>query len=270
MGVPFYLCWQPDLACPARFEDLCSAPSVERIDPATAQKFLAGNTATVATAADWCDDIWAAWASELVPWEKFLEQARVAVAAIAPTSEIAKRVEEFASRHRLEQRDGFHVRFTDNVREYGVWSVRSARKFDPKCVSQPAGFVRAMDERVASRELFLATDSGEVASRLRVRYGARLVSFATEFAKTRRLRERSTPIEVAFAEMLLLARCRTVVGTYYSSFSRLSAMLGGRDYFEIQGTECVADPIVPTESRRLWNALFLRPARSALPSLRFA
>jgi hypothetical protein len=44
-------------------------------------------------------------------------------------------------------------------------------------------------------------------------------------------------MEVALSEMWLLGRCHQVVGTYYSSFSKFSAIWGRVPYFEVIGDQ---------------------------------
>jgi hypothetical protein len=55
-------------------------------------------------------------------------------------------------------------------------------------------------------------------------------------------RQRTTEIDIALADLILLGRFREVVGTCYSSFSKLSALLGNLPYSEIYALVCTDSP----------------------------
>jgi len=71
------------------------------------------------------------------------------------------------------------------------------------------------------------------------------------------VRTRTTSIIDALVELLFLSRCREVVGTYYSSFGKCAALLGGIPYSEIQGTKRVFDPML-SGKMKLRCSQFLR------------
>jgi hypothetical protein len=67
---------------------------------------------------------------------------------------------------------------------------------------------------------------------------------------------RTTSIGDALIDLMLLARCREIVGTYYSSFSEVSALIGDAPLSVMEATERV-----PSQSIRQIRAI----ASGALP-----
>ena len=91
-------------------------------------------------------------------------------------------------------------------------------------------FVSFMDNalRVNSSTCFyVATDDDSIETMLRARYGPQRIS--TQGLSAARRADRATPdgIRCALVDLLALARCDVVVGTYYSSFSTLAATWHG-------------------------------------------
>ena len=57
--------------------------------------------------------------------------------------------------------------------------------------------------------------------------------------------QRTSSIQDALAELLLLSECRLVVSTYYSSYGEIAALRGGRPLMQVQGNDCVEIPALP-------------------------
>ena len=55
---------------------------------------------------------------------------------------------------------------------------------------------------------------------------------------------RTTDVSDALVEMLLLARCQHIIGTYYSSFSQVAALLGGIRLDRMEGVNAVENGFI--------------------------
>lgn len=122
---------------------------------------------------------------------------------------LAARVEALAPR--LATAVGVHVRRTDHARAI-------AR-------SPLAAFERAMDAARAadpSTSFFVASDDPQVLAHLVGRYGRAVVHHAPVSF------DRNDPraIEAAAVDLYSLSRCRRILGTHSSTFSRVAAQLG--------------------------------------------
>jgi hypothetical protein len=106
--------------------------------------------------------------------------------------------------------------------------------FDRHSVSSLDGFMDEIRTRIRSMPVFLSTDDAGLESMFQRRF-PELVVFPKRYEQ---VGVRTTPIADALSEMLLLGRCRRIVGTYFSAFSKFSAIWGEVDYFEVTGREC--------------------------------
>ncbi len=110
---------------------------------------------------------------------------------------------------------GIHVRQTDNI---------MSKKY-----SSPSAFQRLIRKRLreeSDAQFFLATDSMEVEER-----------FMSEFGKSMIVRQNKEldrnseqGVKDALIEMICLSKTKKIYGSYYSSFTSVSAMLSGVGY----------------------------------------
>jgi hypothetical protein len=229
-NVPFYLCWVPDPSCEARFEELFDTP-INLIDPDDLPT-LPSNIA-IFHEGIWFDQIWNPAAANGFGWGDYLAQVRHCLRQLTPRQELLQRVEAFHSTHQLADALGVHIRHTDNLNFYPGWAEKSP-DFDRRSISSPDGFMDEIRTRLSSMPVFLATDDGSLEGTFK-RTFPDLLTFPKRYE---RVGVRTTPIADALCEMLLLSRCGRIVGTYYSSFSKFSAIWGGVDYFEVRGRDC--------------------------------
>ncbi|CAE7833525.1 unnamed protein product [Symbiodinium sp. CCMP2592] len=103
----------------------------------------------------------------------------------------------------------------------GTVSVHIRRTDHTKAIARSPEdlFVQAMDSYGTEAKFFLATDDAEVESRLRRRYGQRLLT------QPKRTLSRNDPdgIEDALLDLLMLSQGSEVLGSYKSSFSAMAA-----------------------------------------------
>jgi hypothetical protein len=258
LNVPFLFYWQRDVACDARYPELfCKPRHFERIKKRIEFEEMA-RAATVVREARSPYRIWLLHGREFATWPQFrllLLRARAELLVNPPILQIA---DQFAAAHGLADATGIHIRQTDNVAEYKKWAGSSSG-FDPRCVSQVSGFFREIDARLAGGAVYVATDSPAMERRVTARFGDAVIVYEkkykrgvwlTEILRTFGLihrRTRTTTVTVAFIELLLLGRCREIVGTYYSSFGQMAAFLGNTSFCEMHGDKCVpvVDPVGP-------------------------
>lgn len=229
LNLPFYLCWASDEACPSRFEDLFSTPlnvmsltEVEQLGPET----------SIFHEGIWFDEIWKRVGSDAFGWSEYLAEVHRCLRTLVPRRELLQIVEDFSSRHHLADALGVHIRHTDNLNAYGQWAAKSSG-FDSSRISSLDGFADVIQAQISSTPVFLATDDNDLEYSLGKIF-PELIIFPKEYILSSL---RSTHIADALSEMLLLGRCGQIVGTYYSSFSKFSAIWAGVGYFEVIGRE---------------------------------
>jgi hypothetical protein len=107
---------------------------------------------------------------------------------------------------------GIHIRGTDN---------QLSKKYSPPAVFE--NFIRKKIEKEGSARFFLATDSKEVESEFINIFGERI------FTSNNKILDRNSRqgIKNALVDMVCLSRTKKVYGSYFSSFSSISAMLSG-------------------------------------------
>jgi hypothetical protein len=229
LDLPFYLCWVCDPACQSRFEDLFATPLNLMNWPEVEQL---GPEAVIFHEGIWFDEIWKRAGSNAFGWQQYLAEVHRCLRELVPRRELLQTVEDFSSRRRLAEALGIHIRHTDNLSVYSQWAAESS-DFDSRRISSLDGFLDVIRTHMSTMPVFLATDDNGLEGRLRKIFPD-LVVFPKEYAPAG---FRTTQIADALSEMLLLGRCSRIVGTYYSSFSKFSAIWSGAPYFEVVGCE---------------------------------
>jgi len=230
LKVPFYLCWVSDAACPCRFEHLFETP-LSLLNASGLRRF---GQDTVFRDAVWFDEIWNRTATDFA-WREYLREVHRCLQGLVPRRELLEPVREFTVRHDLSNALGVHIRHTDNLADYSRWAAAKLSWFDITKISSLDGFIEVIRTAIRTRPVLLATDDATLEGRLKTLFPS-LISFPKSYTPAG---FRSTPIEIALSEMLLLGQCQQIVGTYCSSFSQFSAVWGGIAYSEVIGRECV-------------------------------
>lgn len=125
---------------------------------------------------------------------------------------LQQRLDSFAQRHGFGAPTvGVHVRRTDND---------LARRHSPLEAFE-AAMQRELDVR-SDTWFFLCTDEPDVVELLQARFPGRVLALEKDLS-----RDTEAGMEAALIDMLLLARSRRVLGSYWSSFSQIASEIGG-------------------------------------------
>jgi hypothetical protein len=235
-----YLHWPISSACDAAFESLFESANINMISARDVTRLARHRNAIVVRSADWFGRIWESYGRTTVSRAVFASAVAQAMGSLRPITAIRDRVEQHASKWQLQSATGFHIRHTDNLESYAYWAEQRRLHFKIERISTLEGFARKLDQTCVGHRCFLATDNAEVERAFLASRTAKIVTLANKFgAKNKVPALRTTPVETALCELLLLARCRRIIGTYYSSFSKFAAILGGAEYLEIRGRRAV-------------------------------
>lgn len=251
-NLPFQLRWEQNAWCDAHFTDLFETPQINLIndqDWAAVQSY--GNH-LIFSEPIWFDSIYRQHASSLVSWPEFLKLATRKIDGLKPHLGMTTQVTAYLNKHDLSQFIGVHIRWTDNVKNNQQRQADAS--FVPENISRLEGFFSYVEDQLQKKPdspVFIATDNFEVQKQFQDRFGDNVFFYPKTFTHSDRLTfpfirkkigfQRSTAVSEALVEMLLLSRCRTICGTYYSSFGKFSALLGDRDYYEVCGDSVVKD-----------------------------
>ena len=276
LQVPMLLHWGRDGACDAEFTDLFETAGwedVRLIDAEEAAARRESHPERYHHSSVWFSEIWRQHGQGLCSGEDFARVAVRHLRALRPRRALQARVDEFARAQDLGPCTGMHIRMTDNVHAYDWW-IKNDPDFVPEKVSRMEGFRTAIRNRAAAEErVFICTDNQEIARQLRTEF-PNLVMYQKDFddlgfvrhvrthygtpGRFSRLSERlrstlglrapttwrTTDVSDALVEMLLLARCQRIIGTYYSSFSQVAALIGGVPLYRMEGTAAVENAFV--------------------------
>jgi len=134
----------------------------------------------------------------------------------APHTKVRQRMEDFAKSQPLSNAVGVHIRRTDNVR-----SIMG---------SPDSLYFHEIDTRIPdTRPLFLATDNDHTRMLMKQRYGDRIVEYLKNPRLVKRWPRRFSLSDTIddLVDLHLLASCESVIGSAYSSFSKVAIMLNG-------------------------------------------
>ncbi len=274
--VPMLLHWPRDGACNAEFTDLFESTGwedVRLIDAEEAAECKTSRPGRFHYSSVWFTEIWQQHGQALCTREQFSRVAVKYLRALRPRQALQARIDTFARSNDLAQCVGMHIRMTDNMHAYDWW-IKNDPDFVPEKISRFEGFQAAIGNSSAQGErVFVCTDNAEIAQQLAAGF-SNLVLYRKDFdqrgfnqhvhthygtqdrlsrfvghikqALGKRPPEswRTTEVADALVEMLLLARCQCVIGTYYSSFSQVAALIGGVPLFRMEGDTAIENPYI--------------------------
>jgi hypothetical protein len=234
LGVPLRLFWRVDETCAAPFWQLFEIPENTKLLSRPGYLWRKRYEEPLISM-EWYSRIFDAFFSNLDRSE-FLEHSKRFLASLVPRDDIRVVVNEYVTRVHVNELIGLHVRHTDNIDAYSHWSLNEPG-FQPRKISKLEGFKEVVDScSDKGQSFFLCTDSAEVRADF-LQCFPKLHYFPVSFSKEKKLR--STSIRHAVVEMLLLSQCKRIVGTYFSSFSKVAALMGSKEHGEIHGTSLV-------------------------------
>lgn len=259
-GKNFRICWEPSPGCDIKFESLfTSEPGVQL--PAAQLSSVSSNAVIIKTGR-WFTDI----VDEHVPAANRLScygRALHHLRSLRPLPEIESEIQSFAAKAQLNERCGLHIRLTDHATSYDDFARNPHFRRDH--VSLLNGFVNAIEDarlQHSARGIFLATDSKSTEQHLEASFASEVICYPKAWRGSisawrwlanpsmlyRYFRQervvRTSTVREALIDLFLLSRCRVLYGSYYSSFSKLAALLGTSPFFEVLGD-------TPTRNERI-------------------
>src|SRR5580658_10089703 len=223
LGIPLVVRWGFTRDCPCHFGALFEDQPFELMSPT--QAISPKPTSLVVSDCPWFDIIWdrhAPW----MPFPTFANQAVAFLQSLTPIRSIRVRVDAHCAQMRISEATGLHIRHTDNLAAYQRWSRKASGQFDPNAVSSPAGYLGGLRRHACRGTVFVATDDPDVVDEFGIAKEFRVISIPKTYRAADGGSLRTTDMETALMELLLLSRCATLIGTYYSSFSKLPAVIG--------------------------------------------
>jgi hypothetical protein len=251
LKVPFYLCWIPDMACNIEFARLFNTSEIKLITAAEKQSMEDRHESLVYNANMWFSAIWENHVKNSVSWDYFRKRVVDHTKRLRPLPHIFNILGEFSKLHNLHEAVAVHIRLTDNVDCYERWS-KYLPDFFPECISKLEGFERFIADSLRANpatKIFLATDNEDVEKCVSEIFAGHLITYPKRYRKQvkltfsmqelrlQRQSQRTSSIEDALVEMLLLGRCRIIVGTYWSSYSQFASFWGDTPYLEVRGCQ---------------------------------
>ena len=245
---PFFILWEKDRACDADISELFNE-NFKRISRKELDKSQNKNSAGMFNSIEWFDKVWEKNLKETVSWEDFRKVALECLDSLTPLPHIQNKIEHFFTEYSVENIYGLHIRMTDNLDAYKKWDGKVV-DFNISDVSQLAGFEKFIKDRLldepASR-FFLATDNSDIEKEFSEKFPGKILVFKKNYQEDKKKtfslsqlkfvskNQRTTSIEDALIDILILSKCKEIAGTYFSSFSKFSAVWGRVPYYEVRG-----------------------------------
>lgn len=231
LNLPFRLCWVPNDECDAAFDWLFDATidqiRIEELDTSRSEY-------QVHERSIWFHDIWADHLQQSVPREVFIARVRRHLDELTPSGRVRDKVAKYLAEVDLSDSLGVHIRHTDNLTDYQRHAWRSPT-FEMRRISTMAGYLHGADVHVTRGRIFLATDDPLIERMFSDRYGDKLLIYPKRYLDGGL---RTSAVVDALVEMTLLGACESILGTYYSSFSKFSAIWTGTPFREVIGERC--------------------------------
>ncbi|MCW1970778.1 MAG: hypothetical protein KIH69_021930 [Anaerolineae bacterium] len=262
-GLPFYLFWCPDNQCNENFENLFETNEINIINETKRLELMSKHKVAYYSYSFSTFEIWQKYASDLVSWEEFEKYAFVQLEKLQPQQEIVNIVERFSRLYRLFMTVGIHIRYTDNVIDHKKWGDPKNKQqfpwFDREKVSNLSGFIRFIerDSQEKQNNYFVATDNLKVEKLLIEKFDSQGLIYIYRKEHTNDLRLwgndveyvdhnsniwhtssiRESSIKDGLIELLLLSKCKVLIGSSYSTFSALAARWGKIPIYYVEGDE---------------------------------
>jgi hypothetical protein len=242
LGVDFYVDWVPNAPCDEAPGSLLDVRPYQLVDDTAFKRLREQKDVAVLSKSIWFDIIWRSYLSDRCPWLYYARSVHACLKALRPSEDVQREVAAFSMRHDIGAMRGLHIRHTDNVGAYPFWE-KNVPDFRPERISQVEGFMDVIAS--SSDHFFLSTDDAEVEKKILSRFPGRVTVFPKIYRDPiAKVRLRTSTIREALVEMILLGRCRSLIGTYFSSFSIFSAFWAGTEYHEMRGRTVTRNDMV--------------------------
>lgn len=159
------------------------------------------------------------------------------IQSITPISEIQEAVDEFAEKNNIKDVFGVHVRRTDNP---------NSKKY-----SKIELFFEELD-KISSR-FFLCSDCKKTKDAFRERYKDRCITFKHPTRELPNNRSTVRGMKLALCELLLLSKTINIIGSVWSSYGTMAAVLGGNGIKRVSTTHDPSKKIFRDQGFRKWN-----------------
>lgn len=247
LNVPFYLHWEANEWCNAKFNDLFKV-KVNLINSLDCERLSGDTQVKLYNNPVWFDQIWKDNTEASIPWLAFLEIVTRNLLDLEPQPSISSKIEAFEKQNDMTNSLGVHIRWTDNIKENS--NREKNQVFFPEFVSNIEGFKKRIKFEVEDNpkiKIFLATDNPVIEYEIQKEFPGHILIYPKLFKnnKSRNIFKmgknqrtiRATSIIDALIEIILLSNCREILGTYFSSYSKLSAIWGDKECYEVRGNE---------------------------------
>jgi hypothetical protein len=134
----------------------------------------------------------------------FQELNRIRCKITYPKPWIQKIINDFTEKYDINERIGLHIRRTDFIDKYGILKLKDFEKIIESSLLQ---------------RFFLATDDKKTYDYLISKYENVIGFSSSDFIEDD---VRQTPLHRALIDLELLARCKKIIKTEHSSFSKLA------------------------------------------------
>lgn len=218
----------------------------------------------------------------------FLAIALRVLRSLTPRKHLREQLDTISSDLDIGACIGVHIRMTDNLNNYAAWMAGGFDPQKASRLQGFRDYLTTLDSE--GKRTFLATDNKDIESELTTRFAtvvsapknydmasfeghARRESFTGRVGLFSRMtarlyktaglhhahlgwlptvkdKMRTTPIEDAVIDLFLLSRCKSVVGTYWSSFGPVAALIGRRECSMMLGVQ-----LQPHQKIQQWNKL---------------
>lgn len=287
---PLLIHWKLHGSCPAKFDelyDLSALDSTRLINKREADELISSAPQRSFDTAEWFTHIPIDAFNITVSHDEYCARAVDHLRKLKPIDRLNEAIDHLAISLNLGECVGVHIRMTDNVEAYAKWQELDPN-FEPGKISQLEGFCRLLKALSRNHErVFLATDNNSIGTVIGQEFSnvlmydkrycrnsflgfldARSGSNVTSklMLKVRRklgifnwraTSWRTTSVEDALIDLMLLSRCRKIVGTYYSSFGEVSALIGDIPLEILEGQETRPDTFIASLRQKHANSALL-------------
>ena len=244
LEIPFYLYWKGNWACNIKINKLFKEENLNLIDKKKFSQLKEDRNIEIFDKNYTPKNIWNNYISSFIKEDIYFNHVDKVKEVLSPILPIKEKITSFLDRRNIQNAVGIHIRMTDNINAFKY--SPNASDYDYSKVSKIDGFENFIIEKLESDNsqlFFLATDNIKIEKYLLNKYKDNIIIYPKIFYTFNYLyyisfsyrNRRTTTIEDALIDLILLSKCKYIVGTYYSSYGKFSAWFGKRDYYQVIG-----------------------------------